>query len=234
MFNLTMFWRKILIWSIWRLITEISNMFNLTTFWRKTQNSNLINLTTFSLNLITLFYGFFLFDDFWLQHQFSVTSISVQLFTVPTLAHYLIAYHDVLACLFRTFMSECERKRNDRGKLEFQRSMNGSNFQRAMYILNDIKYLLTACPTDEACKSGIIKILKNREIWSLNFVNFFSLVQLSRFLFYIFRMEWPDAKRIFAWNVEPFRNIFLDARHGLAIETSFSSFRPRIWVGTLF
>ena len=61
-------------------------------------------------------------------------------------------------------MSECERKRNDRGKLEFQRSMNGSNFQRAMYILNDIKYLLTACPTDEACKSGMIKILKNREI----------------------------------------------------------------------
>lgn len=94
----------------------------------------------------------FITDDH--EHQFSVTSISVQLFTVPTLAHYLIAYHDVLACLFRTFMSECERKRNDRGKLEFQRSMNNSNFSRAMYILNDIKYLLTACPTDEACKSG--------------------------------------------------------------------------------
>jgi E3 ubiquitin-protein ligase UBR2 len=55
----------------------------------------------------------FITDDH--DHSFSVTSLSVQLFTVPTLAHYLIAHQDVLAMLLRTFMSECERKRNERG-----------------------------------------------------------------------------------------------------------------------
>ena len=35
------------------------------------------------------------------DHSFSVTSLSVQLFTVPTLAHYLIGHQDVLATLFR-------------------------------------------------------------------------------------------------------------------------------------
>jgi hypothetical protein len=69
-----------------------------------------------------------------------------QLFTVPTLAHHLIAKSDVLAILLRTFMSECERKRNDRGKLEFQRNLNLQPFRRSVYILFDLKYLLTTSP----------------------------------------------------------------------------------------
>ena len=40
------------------------------------------------------------------EHAFSITSLSVQLFTVPTLAHYLIRKEDVLAILLRTFMSD--------------------------------------------------------------------------------------------------------------------------------
>ena len=46
----------------------------------------------------------FINDDH--DHSFSVTSLSVQLFTVPSLAHYLIAQKDVLPQLFNTFMSE--------------------------------------------------------------------------------------------------------------------------------
>ena len=71
---------------------------------------------------------------------------SLQLFTVPTLAHHLIADCDVLAILLRTFMSECERKRNDRGKLEFQKNLNLQPFRRSVYILFDLKYLLTTTP----------------------------------------------------------------------------------------
>ena len=41
----------------------------------------------------------FITDDH--EHSVSVTSLSVQLFTVPTLAHYLIAHQDVLATLLR-------------------------------------------------------------------------------------------------------------------------------------
>ncbi len=39
----------------------------------------------------------FMQDDH--DHSFSITSLSVQLFTVPTLAHYLIGEEDVLAVL---------------------------------------------------------------------------------------------------------------------------------------
>ena len=46
-------------------------------------------------------------------------------------------------------MSECERKRNDRGKLEFQRNLQNQSFQRACFILHDIKYLLNTAPDDQ-------------------------------------------------------------------------------------
>ena len=87
----------------------------------------------------------YIIDDH--EHSFSVSSLSVQLFTVPTLAHHLIGRCDVLAILLRTFISECERKKNDRGKLEFQRNLNLQNFRRAAYILYDLKYLLTKVPS---------------------------------------------------------------------------------------
>ena len=51
-------------------------------------------------------------------------------------------------------MSECERKRNDRGKLEFQRNLQNQSFQRACFILHDIKYLLNTAPDDQVCKTG--------------------------------------------------------------------------------
>ncbi len=44
-------------------------------------------------------------------------------------------------------MSECERKRNEKGKLEFQRNMAlQSQYKRSFYILHDLKYLLAAPP----------------------------------------------------------------------------------------
>ena len=88
----------------------------------------------------------FINDDH--EHTFSVTSLSVQIFTVPKLANHLIAHCDVLANLMRTFMSECERKKNAKGKLEFHRNLNLQNFKRASYILYDMKYVLTTPPTE--------------------------------------------------------------------------------------
>jgi E3 ubiquitin-protein ligase UBR2 len=95
----------------------------------------------------------FILDDH--EHSFSITSLSVQLFTVPTLAHYLIANKDVLATLFNTFMSECKPKRNDRGKLEFQRNSSLPGFRRAYFILNDLKYLLTTPPDNDTTSGGL-------------------------------------------------------------------------------
>lgn len=108
----------------------------------------------------------FINDDH--DHSFSVTSLSVQLFTVPTLAHYLIANHEVLPNLFRTFMSECERKRNDRGKLEFLRHLSNQSYQRAYYVLFDIKYLLMTTPDDPVCKTGWTDSLRKGFLRGLN------------------------------------------------------------------
>lgn len=98
----------------------------------------------------------FIQDDH--EQSYSVTSLSVQLFTVPTLAHYLIANQDVLSIILRTFMSECERKRNAKGKLEFERNLGLPAFRRATYVLNDLKYLLSVPPVefDDKLRKGFL------------------------------------------------------------------------------
>ncbi|RZB39562.1 zf-UBR and/or ClpS domain containing protein [Asbolus verrucosus] len=86
----------------------------------------------------------FIKDDH--DHSFSISSLSVQLFTVPTLAHHLIAYDDVLYILLNTFMSECSGKCNKAGKLEFERSPSSHAFKRAHFMLYDLRYLLSSIP----------------------------------------------------------------------------------------
>lgn len=96
----------------------------------------------------------FIRDDH--DHSFSVASLAVQIFTVPTLAHYLIAHEDVLFVLMNTFISECSRKLNKNGKLEFERNVPNGTFKRAQYILYDLRYLLGVTPeiwTDDLRKS---------------------------------------------------------------------------------
>lgn len=86
----------------------------------------------------------FIKDDH--DHSFSVSSLSVQLFTVPTLAHHLIAHDDALFILLNAFISECSRKCNKAGKLEFERNVSSQAFKRAQYMLYDLRYLLSAVP----------------------------------------------------------------------------------------
>lgn len=89
----------------------------------------------------------FINDDH--DHSFSIASLSVQIFTTPTLSHHLIAEGEVLFVLFHTFMSECMRKLNKYGKLQFERNTANQNFKRAYYILGDLQYLLGSKPTPE-------------------------------------------------------------------------------------
>ena len=92
----------------------------------------------------------FIRDDH--EHMFSVTSLSVQIFTVPTLVHHLIAHNDALFILLNTFISECTRKCNKAGRLEFERNVPIQTFKRAQYMLFDLRYMLSVIPrtwTDE-------------------------------------------------------------------------------------
>lgn len=86
----------------------------------------------------------FIKDDH--DHSFSVASMAVQIYTVPTLAHYLIAHENVLFTLLSTFIGECTRKLNKKKKLEFERNIPNASFKRAQYILYDLRYLLGVPP----------------------------------------------------------------------------------------
>lgn len=86
----------------------------------------------------------FIKDDH--DHTYSISSLSVQLFTVPTLAYHLIEQDEVLFILLNTFHSECKRLVNKQGKLEFDRTTPSQQFQRAQFILYDLRYLLGSVP----------------------------------------------------------------------------------------
>ncbi|VVC24842.1 Zinc finger, UBR-type,Zinc finger, RING/FYVE/PHD-type,Winged helix-turn-helix DNA-binding domain,Ribosomal [Cinara cedri] len=86
----------------------------------------------------------FINDDH--DYSYSVASLGVQIFTVPTLATYLMAHHDVLYQLLNTFLSECSHKVNKQGKLEFERNASTVPFKRAQHVLGDIRYLLGCVP----------------------------------------------------------------------------------------
>uniref|UniRef100_A0A0P4WDX2 E3 ubiquitin-protein ligase n=2 Tax=Scylla olivacea TaxID=85551 RepID=A0A0P4WDX2_SCYOL len=86
----------------------------------------------------------FTLDDH--DHSVSVASLGVQLFTMPTIAHMLVAEEDVLARLLNTFLSECDKKLKDNKLALEHRSSNTSAFRRIQYILYDLKYLLGVKP----------------------------------------------------------------------------------------
>ncbi|GLV35573.1 Ubr1 ubiquitin ligase [Carabus blaptoides fortunei] len=99
----------------------------------------------------------FIRDDH--DHSFSVSSLSVQIFTVPTLAHHLIAEEDALFILLNAFISECARKCNKDGKLEFERNVSNGTFKRAQYMLYDLRYLLSAVPDNwtDSLRKGFLQ-----------------------------------------------------------------------------
>lgn len=90
------------------------------------------------------------------DHQYSVASLSVQLFTVPTVVHYLISEESAFFQLMHTFYAECVEKYVDGNVLTFVKNPSNVNaFKRAVVILSDVKYLLHVKPdkwTDELRK----------------------------------------------------------------------------------
>ncbi|XP_037871161.1 E3 ubiquitin-protein ligase UBR1 isoform X2 [Bombyx mori] len=97
----------------------------------------------------------FIRDDH--DHSFSISSLSVQLYTTPTLAHLLIAKHDALFVVLNTFVSECNRRCNN-GRLEFDRNHVSVAYKRAQFVLFDVKYLLGSVPAsfDDDLRKGFL------------------------------------------------------------------------------
>lgn len=86
----------------------------------------------------------FLRDDHY--HSYSVVSLSVQLFTVPTVAHHLIAQESAFFKLMHTYYSECIEKYIKNKVLSFPKNSASSINKRSQYIITDLRYLLTFKP----------------------------------------------------------------------------------------
>lgn len=87
----------------------------------------------------------FIRDDH--EHSFSIVSLSVQLFTVPSIAHYLIANEGIFYKLLHTFYHESIEKYIQNKTLHFAKNMASLGFfKRAAYILYDLKYILSFKP----------------------------------------------------------------------------------------
>lgn len=89
----------------------------------------------------------FIRDDH--EHSFCVVSLSVQFFTVTTIAHHLIAHEDAFFKLMHTFYSESIEKYVVKKVLQFTKNAANLNvFKRALHILYDLKYLLNLKPDE--------------------------------------------------------------------------------------
>lgn len=86
----------------------------------------------------------FLRDDHY--HSFSVVSLSVQLFTVPTIAHYILAHESAFFKLMHTYYAECIEKYIKNKVLVFPKNAASTFNKRAHYIITDLRYLLTFKP----------------------------------------------------------------------------------------
>ncbi|XP_078001009.1 E3 ubiquitin-protein ligase UBR2-like [Glandiceps talaboti] len=88
----------------------------------------------------------FMQDDH--DHAVSITSLSVQMFTVPTLSRMLIMEHDLLSVLLSTFSEFCGPIKRSEGKSSFEKTSLQQNFRRIQYTLIDVRYVLSTKPDE--------------------------------------------------------------------------------------
>uniref|UniRef100_H3C3Y1 E3 ubiquitin-protein ligase n=1 Tax=Tetraodon nigroviridis TaxID=99883 RepID=H3C3Y1_TETNG len=89
----------------------------------------------------------FMEDDH--ERVVSVTSLSVQLFTVPTLARMLMVEENLMKTIIRTFVDHL-RHRDLHGCFQFDRytAQQAFKFGRVQSLIGDLKYVLISRPSD--------------------------------------------------------------------------------------
>uniref|UniRef100_A0A671S0F7 E3 ubiquitin-protein ligase n=1 Tax=Sinocyclocheilus anshuiensis TaxID=1608454 RepID=A0A671S0F7_9TELE len=83
------------------------------------------------------------------DREFSVTYLSVQMFTVPSLARMLITEENLMTTIIRTFMDHL-RHRDLQGHFQFERytAQQAFKFRRVQSLIGDLKYVLISRPTE--------------------------------------------------------------------------------------
>ncbi|KAL7992394.1 hypothetical protein Chor_016650 [Crotalus horridus] len=80
------------------------------------------------------------------ERQFSVTALSVQIFTVPTLARHLIEEQNVITVITDTLLEELPKYLDKNGKFNFQ-GYSQEKLGRVYAVIYDLKYILISKPT---------------------------------------------------------------------------------------
>uniref|UniRef100_A0A7N5ZZ28 E3 ubiquitin-protein ligase n=1 Tax=Anabas testudineus TaxID=64144 RepID=A0A7N5ZZ28_ANATE len=81
--------------------------------------------------------------------EFSITDLSVQIFTVPSLARMLMVEENLMTTIIRTFVDHL-RHRDLQGRFQFDRytAQQAFKFGRVQSLIGDLKYVLISCPTE--------------------------------------------------------------------------------------
>ncbi|XP_055358375.1 E3 ubiquitin-protein ligase UBR2 isoform X3 [Betta splendens] len=83
------------------------------------------------------------------DREFSITDLSVQIFTVPSLARMLMVEENLMTTIIRTFVDHL-RHRDLQGRFQFDRytAQQAFKFGRVQSLVGDLKYVLINCPTE--------------------------------------------------------------------------------------
>ncbi|XP_037700845.1 E3 ubiquitin-protein ligase UBR2 isoform X4 [Choloepus didactylus] len=83
------------------------------------------------------------------DREFSITDLSVQIFTVPSLARMLITEENLMTIIIKTFMDHL-RHRDAQGRFQFERytALQAFKFRRVQSLILDLKYVLISKPTE--------------------------------------------------------------------------------------
>uniref|UniRef100_A0A4W3H8E2 E3 ubiquitin-protein ligase n=1 Tax=Callorhinchus milii TaxID=7868 RepID=A0A4W3H8E2_CALMI len=84
------------------------------------------------------------------DREFSVTDLSVQIFTVPSLARMLITDENLMTTIIQTFMDHLMRQRDSHVRFQFERytAIQAFKFRRVQSLIGDLKYVLVSKPTE--------------------------------------------------------------------------------------
>lgn len=140
-------------WKLWKTARLGWHHLLITAVLMEYENKKLLALA-FTKMYPTLMSDFIRDDH---DHSFSIVAMSVQLFTVPSIAQHLIAHESAFYKLMHTFYSESIEKYVSKKVLMFARQAANQNvFKRSAFILFDLKYILSFRPdvwTDELRKN---------------------------------------------------------------------------------
>ncbi|VBB31014.1 unnamed protein product [Acanthocheilonema viteae] len=107
------------------------------------------------IQLYKKIYDDFIDDDH--DQAVSITALTVQIFTVPTIARMLIAEESALKIIFDTLISQCRKylKTPDKMRFDFSVRSYPHTLRRALYMLCDQRYLLSVVPAKQDWTSAL-------------------------------------------------------------------------------